>query len=192
MPRQERTDAELLDLLRDDDEQAFRELYDRYWYKMYVVAHRKLRRKEVAEELAQELFVMLWQKRDSLRILNLSAFLGITLKNLMVDYIRRNILEEHYLDQLRLFFPVETFTTTETVQLNELTEAIQNTLAQLPEKTREVFILRRFEQLSIREIAQRLELSEKAIEYHLSRSTAFLRQNLRDFVAVWVLFFLYP
>lgn len=192
MPRQERTDAELLDLLRNDDEQAFRELYDRYWYKMYVVAHRKLRRKEVAEELAQELFVMLWQKRDSLRILNLSAFLGITLKNLMVDYIRRNILEEHYLDQLRLFFPVETFTTTETVQLNELTEAIQNTLAQLPEKTREVFILRRFEQLSIREIAQRLELSEKAIEYHLSRSTAFLRQNLRDFVAVWALFFLYP
>ena len=192
MPRQERTDTELLDLLRDDDEQAFRELYDRYWYKMYVVAHRKLRRKEVAEELAQELFVMLWQKRDSLRILNLPAFLGITLKNLMVDYIRRNILEEHYLDQLRQFFPVETFTTTETVQLNELTEAIQNTLAQLPEKTREVFILRRFEQLSIREIAQRLELSEKAIEYHLSRSTTFLRQNLRDFVAVWVLFLLYP
>ncbi|KAA9346460.1 RNA polymerase sigma-70 factor [Larkinella humicola] len=190
MPRSERTDAELLDLLRDDDEQAFRELYERYWYKMYVVAHRKLRRKEVAEELAQELFVMLWQKRDSLRILNLPAFLGVTLKNLMVDYIRRNILEEHYLDQLRLFFPVETFITTETVQLNELTEAIQNTLAQLPEKTREVFILRRFEQLSIREIAQRLELSEKAIEYHLSRSTAFLRQNLRDFVAVWVLFFL--
>ncbi|MGM9507498.1 RNA polymerase sigma-70 factor [Larkinella sp. GY13] len=186
------TDTELLDLLRNGDEQAFRELYERYWYKMYVVAHRKLRRKEVAEELAQELFVMLWQKRDSLKILNLPAFLGITLKNLMVDYIRRNILEEHYLDQLRLFFPVETFTTTETVQLNELTEAIQNTLAQLPEKTREVFILRRFEQLSIREIAQRLELSEKAIEYHLSRSTSFLRQNLRDFVAVWVLFFLYP
>ncbi|GAB3918795.1 RNA polymerase sigma-70 factor [Larkinella terrae] len=187
---QKLTDTELLDLLRDDDEQAFRELYDRYWYKMYVVAHRKLRRKEVAEELAQELFVMLWQKRDSLRILNVPAFLGITLKNLMVDYIRRNILEEHYLDQLRQFFPTETFTTTETVQLNELTEAIQNTLAQLPEKTREVFILRRFEQLSIREIAQRLELSEKAIEYHLSRSTTFLRQNLRDFVAVWVLYFL--
>ncbi|RCR66496.1 RNA polymerase sigma-70 factor [Larkinella punicea] len=192
MPYQKLTDTELLDLLRNDDEQAFRALYERYWYKMYVVAHRKLRRKEVAEELAQELFVMLWQKRDSLKILNLPAFLGITLKNLMVDYIRRNILEEHYLDQLRLFFPVETFTTTETVQLNDLTEAIQNTLAQLPEKTREVFILRRFEQLSIREIAQRLELSEKAIEYHLSRSTSFLRQNLRDFVAVWVVFFLCP
>jgi RNA polymerase sigma-70 factor (family 1) len=190
MSCQSLTDNELLDLLRTDDEQAFRELYERYWYKMYVLAHRKLRRKEVAEELAQELFVLLWQKRESLRIVNLPAFLGVTLKNLMIDHIRRNILEEHYLDQLRQFFPVETFNTTETIQLNELTEAIQNTLAQLPEKTREVFILRRFEQLSIREIAQKLDLSEKAIEYHLSRSTTFLRQNLRDFVAVWVLFLL--
>ncbi|RAK01991.1 RNA polymerase sigma-70 factor (ECF subfamily) [Larkinella arboricola] len=190
MSLQSLTDTELLGLLRNDDEQAFRELYDRYWYKMYVTAHRKLRRKDVAEELAQELFVMLWQKRDSLRIINLPAFLGVSLKNLMIDYIRRNIQEEHYLDQLRQFFPAETFSTTEAVQLNELTDAIQNALAQLPEKTREVFILNRFEHLTIREIAQRLNLSEKTIEYHLARSTTFLRQNLRDFVTVWVLFFL--
>ncbi|MVM38824.1 RNA polymerase sigma-70 factor [Spirosoma sp. HMF3257] len=184
------TDNELLALLRDDDEQAFRELYDRYWYKMYVIAHRKLRRKEVAEELAQELFVMIWQKRESLRVINLQAFLGVSLKNLMIDYIRRNIQEEHYLDQLQQFFPAETFATMEAVQLNELSEAIQNTLAKLPEKTREIFILNRFEHLTIREIAQRLNLSEKTIEYHLSRSTTFLRQNLRDFMTVWVLFLL--
>ncbi|GAB3267213.1 sigma-70 family RNA polymerase sigma factor [Larkinella harenae] len=190
MSLQPLTDTELLDLLRDGDEQAFRELYDRYWYKMYVTAYRKLRRKEVAEELAQELFVMLWQKRDSLRISNVPAFLGVSLKNLMIDYIRRNIREEHYMEQLRQFFPAETFSTTETLQLNELSDAVQHALAQLPEKTREVFILNRFEHLTIREIAQRLNLSEKTIEYHLARSTAFLRQNLRDFVAIWVLFFI--
>jgi RNA polymerase sigma-70 factor (ECF subfamily) len=184
------TDNDLLALLRDDDEQAFRELYDRYWYKMYVIAHRKLRRKEVAEEIAQELFVMIWQKRESLRVINLQAFLGVSLKNLMIDYIRRNIKEEHYLDQLRLFFPVETLATSEAVQFNELTEAIQATLAQLPEKTREIFILNRFEHLTIREIAQRLNLSEKTIEYHLSRSTTFLRKNLRDFATVWLLYYL--
>ncbi|QHW00016.1 RNA polymerase sigma factor [Spirosoma endbachense] len=184
------TDNELLALLREDDEQAFRELYDRYWYKMYVIAHRKLRRKEVAEELAQELFVMIWQKRESLRVINLQAFLGVSLKNLMIDYIRRNIQEEHYLDQLQRFFPAKTFATMEAVQLNELSEAIQSALAKLPEKTREIFILNRFEHLTIREIAQRLNLSEKTIEYHLSRSTTFLRQNLRDFMTAWVLYLL--
>ncbi|GAA4454633.1 hypothetical protein GCM10023189_21360 [Nibrella saemangeumensis] len=184
------SDHTLLSLLREGDEQAFRALYDRYWYKMYVIAHRKLRRKEVAEELAQELFVMLWQKRDSLRVINLPAFLGVSLRNLMIDYIRRHMQEEHYLDQLRQFFPDEGFATIEAVQLNELTEALQQALAQLPDKTREVFILNRFEHLTIREIAQRLNLSEKAIEYHLSRSTGFLRRNLRDFAAAWVLFYL--
>ena len=185
------TDAELIDLLRDDNEEAFRELYERYWYKMYVIAHRKLRRKEVAEELAQELFVMLWQKRATLRIINVPAFLGVSLKNLMIDYIRRHIQEEHYLDQLRLFFPTDVFSTSEAVQLNELSEALQQALAQLPDKTREIFVLSRFEQLTIREIAQRLNLTEKAIEYHLARSTTFLRHHLRDFALGWVAFILY-
>ena len=92
MSLQSLTDQELLDLLRHQDhEQAFRELYERYWYKMYLTAYRKLRRREVAEELAQELFMMLWQKRASIRGTNLPAFLGISLRNLMIDYIRKNI-----------------------------------------------------------------------------------------------------
>ncbi|GAA4395659.1 hypothetical protein GCM10023187_02870 [Nibrella viscosa] len=190
MSLQSLSDNDLLSLLRQDDEQAFRELYDRYWYKMYVIVHRKLRRKEVAEELAQELFVMLWQKRNSLRVINLPAFLGVSLRNLMIDYIRRHIQEEHYLDQLRRFFPTAVMATSEAVQLNELTEALQHALAQLPEKTRDIFILNRFENLTIREIAQRLNLSEKAIEYHLSRSTLFLRRHLRDFATAWILFYL--
>lgn len=181
------TDDELLARIREHDEQAFKELYERYWYKMYVIAYRKLRRKEVAEELAQELFVLIWQKRETLRIINLRAFFGVSLRNLIIDYIRRNIREEHYLDQLRQFFPVSTLATIETVQLDELSEAVQNTLAKLPEKTRQIFILNRFEHLTIREIAQQLNLSEKTIEYHLARSTAFLRQHLRDFATIWAM-----
>lgn len=187
MIMQSLTDNELMALLRENNEQAFKALYDRYWFKMYVVAHRKLRRKEVAEELAQELFVMLWQKRSSLRVINLPAFLGVSLRNLIIDYVRRNIQEEHYLFQLRQFFPVETLATAEDVQMNELTEAIHYNLALLPEKTRKIFVLNRFEHLTIREIALRLNLSEKTIEYHLARSTSFMRQNLRHFTTVWIL-----
>lgn len=184
------SDADLLRLLKEDNELAFRELYERYWYTMYGIACRKLQRKEVGEELAQELFLMLWRKRHELKIINLKAFLSVSLKNLVIDYIRRNIQEEHYLDSLQHFFPVGVMATTEAVYFNELTEALQKALTQLPEKTREIFMLNRFEHLTIREIALRLNLSEKAIEYHLSRSTTFLRQNLRDFSPVLVTAFL--
>ncbi|WP_460941639.1 RNA polymerase sigma factor [Spirosoma daeguense] len=183
-----RTDNELLTLIANDNELAFRELYDRYWYKMFAIANRKLRRREVAEEMAQELFVVIWQKRTTLRIINVQAFLSVSLKNLMIDYIRRHLQEEHYLDQLQQFFPTESFVTIEAVQLNELSEAVQRQLGQLPEKTRQIFILSRFEHLTIREIAQQLNLSEKTIEYHLTRSTAFLRTHLRDFATAWLVF----
>lgn len=177
------SDADLLSLLRADDTAAFKELYDRYWYKLYNIALRKLNRKEVAEELAQEIFVMLWQKRATLRIINLNAFLQVSLKNLAIDYIRRNIQEEHYLDSLKQYFPAEIMATIDTVYFNELTEALQKALADLPEKTRQIFLLNRFERLTIREIAGQLNLSEKTIEYHLSRSTTYLRQHLREFNA---------
>jgi RNA polymerase sigma-70 factor (family 1) len=180
------SDADLLNLLKDDNELAFRELYERYWHTMYSLACRKLRQKEVAEELAQELFLMLWRKRHTLKIINLKAFLSVSLKNLIIDYVRRHIQEEHYLDALQQFFPIGVMATTEAVYFNELTEALHTALTQLPEKTREVFMLNRFEHLTIREIALKLNLSEKAIEYHLSRSTTFLKHNLRDFSPVLV------
>ena len=182
------SDADLLTALKADDKLAFKELYDRYWHKMYSIALRKLGRKEVAEELAQELFVMLWQKRTTLRIINLNAFLQVSLKNLTIDYIRHHIQEEHYLDSLKQYFPLESMTTTDMVYFNELTEALQKALAELPEKTRQIFMLNRFERLTIREIAVQLNLSEKSIEYHLSRSTTYLRKHLREYNAYGLTF----
>lgn len=185
------SDADLLSLLKADDTLAFKELYDRYWYKMYSIALRKLNRKEVAEELAQELFVMLWQKRTTLRIINLNAFLQVSLKNLVIDYVRHHIQEEHYLDSLKQYFPLEIMSTSDMVYFNDLTEALQKSLAELPEKTRQIFMLNRFERLTIREIAAQLNLSEKSIEYHLSRSTTYLRQHLRDYNAYGLTFLIF-
>jgi RNA polymerase sigma-70 factor (family 1) len=183
-------DAELILLLQQDDANAFKQLYERYWFRMYSLAMNKLRRKEVAEELAQQLFATLWQKRHALNIQNVRAYLTQSLKNLIVDYIRKNIQEEHYLEHLRFYFPSDSMATTVAVQYEELFVALEDALLHLPEKTRLVFIKSRFEQLTIPEIAEEMQLSDKAIEYHLSRALRFLRKNLRNFSSVWLLFFL--
>ncbi|WP_439554866.1 RNA polymerase sigma factor [Dyadobacter sp.] len=187
MSREPLDDAELILLLKQDDANAFKQLYERYWFRMYSLAMNKLRRKEVAEELAQQLFATLWQKRHALDILNVKAYLTQSLKNLIVDYIRRNIQEEHYLEHLRFYFPSGSLSTTMAVQYDELFVALEDALLHLPEKTRLVFIKSRFEQLTIPEIAEEMQLSDKAIEYHLSRALAFLRKNLRNFSSVWLL-----
>lgn len=175
-------DAHLVTLLRDGDALAFKELYDRYWLYSYRLAVKKLGREDLAQEMAQQLFENLWDKRDRLIITNIKAYLTISLKNLIIDYVRRNIREESYLDHLKAYFDQSYGIVTETYEYSELSDMVYTLLARLPEKTRQVFELSRFEYYTIPEIAQQLNLSEKAIEYHLTKSLRFLRANLREYI----------
>lgn len=187
MSVQDRTDTDLLRLLRDDDEEAFRTLYERHWYDYFSLAKRKLRDEAVAADIAQELFLRLWQKRKTLLVQNLPAYLTISLKHLIVDHVRVQLQDEQYARHYQHRTPINTLTTAHSVQFSQLTESLEEALSQLPEKTREVFVLNRFEQLTIREIALRLGVSEKAVEYHLSRSLSFLRTHLHDYATIIVL-----
>lgn len=180
-------DTHLIALLRESNAHAFKELYDRYWYYAYRLALRKLIREDVAQEMAQQLFETLWEKREKLIITNVRAYLTISLKNLVIDYVRRHILEENYLSQLKFFVDQNHVPAGTDLEYSELTETVSSLLSRLPEKTRQVFILSRFEYYTIPEIAQQLNLSEKAIEYHLSKSLRFLRGHLREFIAMLVL-----
>ncbi|MCX6214000.1 sigma-70 family RNA polymerase sigma factor [Spirosoma sp.] len=187
MSEQALTDTELVALLRDDSEEAFRALYERHWYDLFVLAKRKLRDEAMACDMAQELFLRLWQKRRTLLINNVGAYLTTSLKHLIVDHVRSQLQGQQYASHFIHTPPTDTLNTLHSVQFSQLTESLNHALEQLPDKTREVFVLNRFEQLTIREISTRLGLSEKAIEYHLSRSVAFLRANLHDYATAIVL-----
>lgn len=180
-------DTHLLALLREGSALAFKELYERYWLYVYRLALRKVSREDVAQEMAQQLFENLWDKREKLLINNVKAYLTRSLKNLIIDYIRRNILEENYLDQLKLYYEKHTDTGIDVFEYNELTGVVSSLLEKLPDKTRQVFILSRYEAYTIPEIAQQLNLSEKAIEYHLSKSLRYLREHLREFILFFLL-----
>ncbi|QDK78730.1 sigma-70 family RNA polymerase sigma factor [Spirosoma sp. KCTC 42546] len=187
MSEQALSDDELVALLRYDNEEAFQTLYKRHWYDFFAMANRKLRDEDLAADVAQELFLRLWQKRKTLLVSNLKAYLTTSLKHLIIDHVRTQLHGEQYASHFLYTAPIGTLDTANTVQFTELTESLNQALLQLPDKTREVFILNRFEQLPIREIALRLGLSEKAIEYHLSRSLTFLRAHLHDYATAVVL-----
>ena len=70
----------------------------------------------------------------------------------------------------------------------ELSEAIDIATRQLPEKTRQVFRMSRFEEQSVKEIAQTMNISEKAVEYHITKSLKILRLHLKDFILLQLLF----
>lgn len=173
--------------IRKGDKEAFAELFNRYWNTAFFIAYQKLRDQGAAEKVVQDLFISLWNKRESLAIHNFSSYLYACVKNKCLNYIESKIIEKKHWDYYKQFIPQADYETEKMVSYNTLLEAINTSMESLPKKTRRVFQLNRLEGRSVSEIANALNLSEKAIEYHLARSLKHLRMHLKDFTLLLVL-----
>lgn len=175
------SDEQLLFFLREGNANAFAEIYDRYWYKLFGVAYHKIGTKEEAEELVHDVFESLWNKRQEVLITHLGAYLVVAIKHLSTNHIKSQInhrkLQEHLIfTQLH-----QSFSTEELVNFTDLSDALKAVMQKLPEKSSEIFKLSRFENQSVRDIASLLNLSEKAVEYHITKSVKLLKENLKAY-----------
>lgn len=176
------TDEDLVDKLRQGSEEAYMEIFNRYWLKLYDIACTKVHSHDEAEEVVQKLFIKIWDNRMSLHITHLSAYLSTALKRRIINHIKPRIRKEDYWLYCKQYLPNEGSTTEEMVMFNELSNEIEIAVSQLPEKSQQVFRLNKIEGRTVPEIAKYLNLSERAIEYHLTQSTRALRVHLKDFV----------
>lgn len=176
------TDAALLEALALDDRGAFAELYERYWYQVFALAYRKLKSRETAEELVQELFATLWHKRAQHSIAQLEHYLLAAINRRVLGYIRAHRVRSHYASYCRTVLTAATHDTEETMAATDLAAAFSRGVELLPAKSREVFRLSRLEHQSVEEIASRLDVTPKAVEYHLTKSLKLLRTYLREFL----------
>ncbi len=182
------SDNQLLEYLRKGYEKAFDELFDRYWSKSFDIAFDKVKSKEQAEEIVQDVFMDLWSKKDSLDIKNFSHFLFASIKYQSINKIRSKLVEHKYWDYYKHFVALTENVTDNTVRFNNLLEVIDEKLTKLSPKSKKVFYLSRLEGHSVKEIATKLSLSEKAIEYHISRSLKELKIYLKEFILALILF----
>lgn len=172
---------ELVQRFQSGETRAFEEIYDRYWAKLYNLAYTQIGTREEAEDLIHNLFESLWKKRSELAIRNLTTYLIVSVKYLSVAYIKSQINLRKYQEYL-IFQEIERTTSTEDIiNFADLQKAVEKAMKTLPEKTVEVFRMSRFENKSVREIAQSLNLSEKAVEYHITKSLKVLKEHLRYF-----------
>lgn len=183
-------DAILLKLLKAGDGTALQEIYSRYSEPVFLAALKKLRSKAIAEELVQNLFISLWVKRETVQIQHLSSYLQTAIRYQVIDYIRSQMIRERYYQSAREQMTVQENLSESRLLLHELSIAIDNTIKKLPQKTQEIFRLSRYEKRSVKEIAQYMNLSEKAVEYHVTQSLKFMRLHLKDFI-IMELFMIY-
>lgn len=175
------SNEQLVVRMQQGDERAFREVYNRFWWRLYALAYTQIGTKEEAEDLIHNLFESLWKKRREIVIHNLTTYLVVSVKYLSVAYIKSQINLRKYQEYL-IFQTIERAASTEDIiNFADLQKAVEEAMKKLPEKTVEVFKMSRFENRSVRDIAEHLQLSEKAVEYHITKSLKVLKAQLRNY-----------
>lgn len=169
----------ILASLREGDMEAFKHIYDSYWPKLYGYVYNRLKRKEAAEEIIQEVFFALWKKHKELEVSHsLSAYLFSAVKYQLLNYIKASHIRQNYNQHFLKSERTADNSNEEQMNANDLKKTMDKAVAMLPEKCQQVFRMSRHEQLSIRDIADALHISHKTVENHLTKALRQLRAVL--------------
>ena len=172
-------DSELLRLLQQDNAPAFQELYDRYWHKLYYLAHKRLKSATAAEEIVQNVFLTIWRKRKTLKIEEPAAYLAAVTRYAVYHYVAaekcRAKKEEIAGSRQMGVGAVEML-----IDDKQLLEIVKQQANALPEKCRLVFIYNKLEDQTLPEVAGRLNISVKTAEAHLTKALRLIRRRLKD------------
>lgn len=185
------TDVQLLQLIKGGDRKAFESIYKKYWPILFDTAYKRVKSKEAAEEIIQELFTYLWCKREELQLTHsFSTYIHVALKYRIFNYIRKEINNNKYVDHIKKSQPHFNNAVEESVLYNELNLALEKEINNLPKKCKQVFHLSRKENLTLKEIAAELDISINTVEKHLGKALKIIRGNLKDYVATITFLFL--
>ncbi|MET4137643.1 RNA polymerase sigma-70 factor [Pedobacter sp. UYP1] len=172
-------DFQLIELLKGDDESAFAEIYSRYAENMAGFACSKLYSLEDARDLIHDLFVKLWENRNQLVISsNLKTYLYLLVRHRIIDKIRKNITREEYAESLKSLRYAYHNSIEQKIYLKELENTIEKSLNELSPRVKEIYQMSRVEELSIKEIAEKLGLAEQTVKNQLSTALKHLQRVL--------------
>jgi len=168
----------IIDSLRSSPESALQWMYDNYYSYVCSVVYRMIKDATTAEDIAQEIFLEVWRKREQIQLnIGIKPYLRRSAVNRTLNHIRskKMVFED---EEKAAEIKSETHSTTEEMEGREMQEQINKAIDMLPEKCRIVFAMSRFEELSYQEIAEKLEISKKTVENQISKALKFLRLTL--------------
>ncbi|MFI2742404.1 RNA polymerase sigma-70 factor [Zhouia sp. PK063] len=170
------TDTELLAHCKKNNVSSFDEIYNRYWKRLFTYAFKIYQDDLICEDIVQEVFIKLWEINQTTTILNLEAYLFKAIKNRAANHIRSlkfTAVHEDVLTSIQ-----STINLQKEIEVKELEQQIFESIDELPPKCKEIFYMSRFEMLNNKEIAEKLNISIRTVEKHISNALKHLRQQV--------------
>lgn len=174
------TDEELITLLKDADHAAFTEIYQRYWKKLFYIAGKKLGNLDEAEEVVQNIFMSLWNRRENIVITTtLVAYLTTSVKYWIIKILDKQYHQQKYAQSIAKNLLDDS--TQQWLDFLDLKEILDRYVSELPEKCQLVFKMSRNQNMSQKQIAEELDISEKTVEAHMGKAIKTLRTRFNQF-----------
>jgi RNA polymerase sigma-70 factor (family 1) len=181
----------VLHQLAQGDESAFKQIYDRYWHSIYRVTKRYTRSSAMAEDIVQEIFSTLWNKRSEFtEVLHLEYYLVTMAKNLTYKTLRKLAYEELAKSRFSAERTIVDTTLDDLLLEKEYEQLVQQAVGLLPTQQKQVFHLAKVEGLSHEAIAEQLNISRLTVKTHMAKALQFIRHYLQPHVGTYLLHFI--
>ena len=172
-------DERLCSLLTAGDHMAYLEIFNRYQPLVFSFAIKKIADEEETKDIVQDIFIDLWERRNSLRAdSNLPAYLFKCVKFKFIDLLKRKNIRDQYLISFLNFVQQSSEKADYLIRNNQMKVIIDKEIDALPPKMREIFIKSRKDHLGYKEIAIELSISEETVRSQVKNALRILRSKL--------------
>ena len=178
--------------LKEGNKASYRVLYQKYAPRLFAFSRRYFISDEDAEEIVQEVFLRIWEKKENIdENQSFSSYVIQAAKHRIFNNFRKKVNEQAYLDFIMFGGSVPSSFTEHEVEYRELFEKAENAIKSMPPKRQEIFRLSREQGLKNKEISEKLNISIKTVENQMGQALKYLRDQLSDYRLLMLIFLLY-
>jgi len=183
-------DSKLISGLKKDDHDSFQQLFEYYSVPLYKFAIGYLKSKELTEDLVQEVFLKIWDNRENLKTnTSFQSYLFTIALNSVRKHFNNLSKQTEFKHQILTDLSENQYDLDKNLDYEFLLEKLDEFISQMPEKRREVFIKKKYEEKSLKEIAEELSITPKTVEYHITEAMKYLKNEFERFNLHGILFF---
>nr|WP_320023597.1 RNA polymerase sigma-70 factor [uncultured Draconibacterium sp.] len=180
----------ILSALAQDDEASLEKLFNHYYPRLFNFSKSILKLEDGIDDILQEVFVKIWKNRKNINsAATFNSYIFIITRNLLLNELRRQLSFQNTKEEVKRLSLANEYSLSEQIDYQELKEKIDAFVEELPDRQKEVFLLSRNEGLSHKEIAEKLGIKPKTVEYHITLAVRCLKEKITGIGILSLLYF---